>query len=291
MKASAFTRILCPVNFSDSSSRTVGDAAMLATQYDAELRLFHVGSVANDADEDAESIIASLLALTRKLPERLRVSAAVAYGNDPGHEIRQHARLMGSDLIVLGSDRRSAPPEFLKTVPATIAIHASCPVLIVRPANGQSLIDGSHGFAEILCCGDFLPGSTERVDYALALGDRMHGRVTLLEVLSEGDDPTELEQQEHEPASIVDERMHVVHVALTGSPGPEIVGLAERIQSDLIVIGAQRHVSTAARLGSTTAYVMAHARCPVLIVPSFSKAFQIESNGTHSESRSDFILS
>ena len=192
-------------------------------------------------------------------------------------------------MIVLGADLRSTPAEFLKTVPATITTHAPCPVLIVRPALDRSLADRSHGFAEILCCGDFLPGSAERVDYALALGDPAHGRVTLLEVLSEGDDPTELEQQEHETANVVDERMHVVHVALTGSPGPEIVGLAKRIQSDLIVIGAQRHVSAAPRLGSTTAYVMAHAPCPVLMVPSFPKASQMESNG-HSETMSDFTL-
>src|SRR5688572_6425176 len=236
MKVSAFTRILCPVNFSDSSWRTVSDAAMLATLYDAELRLFHVRSAGHDADQDAESLIASLFALSRKVPERLRVSAAVAYG-DPCNEIRQHARLMGCDLIVLGSDLRSTPTEFLKTVPATIVTHAPCPVLVVRPALDQSVADGSHGFAEILCCGDFLPGSAERVNYALALGDRAHGRVTLLEVLSEGNDSTEMEQQEHE-AAVVDEPMHVVHVALTGSPGPEIVGLAKRIQSDLIVIGA-----------------------------------------------------
>jgi nucleotide-binding universal stress UspA family protein len=112
--------------------------------------------------------------------------------------------------------------------------------------------------------------------------------VTLLEVLSEGNDSTELEQQEDE-AAVTDERMHVVHVALMGLPGPEIVGLAKRIQSDLIVIGAQTHVSATPRLGSTTAYVMAHAPCPVLIVPSFPKAAQCELND-HSESMSSFTL-
>lgn len=260
---------------------------MLATLYDAELRLFHVRSAAHDAGQDAESLIASLFALSRKVPERLRVSAAVAYG-DPCDEIRQHARLIGSDLIVLGADLRSTPSEFLKTVPTTIVANAPCPVLIVRPALARSLADRTHGFAEILCCGDLLPGSAERINYALALGDRGLGRVTLVEVLSEVDDSTELEQQEHE-AAVVDDRMHVVHVALTGSPGPEIVGLAKRIQSDLIVIGAQKHVSAVPRLGSTTAYVMAHAPCPVLIVPSFPKASHKESND-HSESMSNFTL-
>ena len=260
---------------------------MLATLYDAELRLFHVRSVAREGGQDAESFITSLFALSRKAPERLRVSAAVAYG-DPCDEITQHARLMGSDLIVLGSDLRSTPTEFLETVPATIVTHAPCPVLIVRPAFDQPVTDGGHQFAEILCCGDFLPGSAERVNYALALGDRAHGRVTLLEVLSEGNDSPELEQQEHEAAG-VDEPMHVVHVALTGSPGPEIVGLAKRIQSDLIVIGAQKHVSPTPGLGSTTAYVMAHAPCPVLIVPSLPKASRMVSNN-HSESMSNFTV-
>ncbi len=289
MKAPAFTRILCPVNFSDSSPRTIADAAMLAGLYDAELRLFHVAPAVNSAGQDAESLMASLLALSRKLPQRLRISAAVAYGDDPSNEIRQHARLMGSELIVLGADLRSTPAAFLTTVPATIATHAPCPVLIVRPALAQPLTDGSRGFAEILCCDDVLPGSTERVDYALALADRVHGRVTLLEVLSDEDDPAEPLRQEHQPAHIGNERMHVVHVALTGSPGPEIVRLAKRIQSDLIVIGAQRPMSAAATLGSTTAFVMAHAPCPVLIIPASLDASQMASSG-HSAAMTDFTL-
>jgi nucleotide-binding universal stress UspA family protein len=280
MKASAITCILCPVDFSDNSRRTVSEAAMLAQLHDAELRLFHVRSDAHDAGQDAESLIASLFALSRKLPERLRVSAAVAYG-DPSDEIRQHARLMGSDVIVLGSNLPSTPSEFLKTVPATIVTDAPCPVLMARPALARPLVNRSDGVAEIICCGEFLPGSAERVRCAQALGERVHGRLTLVEVLSEAEDSTEMQQHAYEAA--VDEPMHIVRVALTGSPGPEIVGLAKRIQSDLIVIGAQKHVSAAPRLGSTTAYVMANAPCAVLIVPSSPRACHVQSND-HSES-------
>ncbi len=287
MKVVGFTRILCPVNCSDSSWRTVGEAAMLAALYDAELRLFHVRTTENDGDGDAERLIESLFALSRRLPGRLRVSAAVAYG-DPCEEITQHARLTGSDLIVLGADLRSTPTEFLDTVPARVTTHAPCPVLIVRPARTRSAADLSHRFAEILCCGDFLPGSAERVNYALALGDPAHARVTLLDVVSDGDDPSELEQQEHERTNAAREGMHVVHVALTGLPGPEIVGLARRIHSDLIVVGAQRDVSAPPRLGSTTAHVMAHAPCPVLMVPSFPAASQVEWD--RSETVRDFTL-
>src|SRR5918999_860273 len=102
MKAVEFRRILCPITFADGSRRTVEGASILAAAYDAELRLFHV--VSNERScRDAESLISSLFALTRTLPARARVSAALAYG-DPSSEIVQHARLMRADLIVLARE-------------------------------------------------------------------------------------------------------------------------------------------------------------------------------------------
>ena len=98
--------------------------------YDAELRLFHVVSN-QSSNRDAESLIASLFALTRTLPARTRVSAALAHGN-PSSEIIQHARLMRADLIVLGSEQRSAPVRF-GNARRDVASQAGCPVLHVRP--------------------------------------------------------------------------------------------------------------------------------------------------------------
>src|SRR5688572_26623381 len=143
MKAIQFRQILCPINFFEGSQRTVEAASSLATTYGAELRLFHV--VQNRGDgRDAEGLIASLFALTRTLPERARVSAAIAYG-DPSSEIIQHARLTGSDLIVLGTGRRSAPDLVRKTIAADVASHAACPVFHVRPQFLPSLSDTARG--------------------------------------------------------------------------------------------------------------------------------------------------
>jgi nucleotide-binding universal stress UspA family protein len=278
MKAIQFRRILCPINFAHGSQRTVEGAAILAAMYSAELRLFHVvsnGDRGRDAkNRDAESLIASLFALTRTLPERTRASAALAFG-DPSAEIVQHARLMGSDLIVLGTERRLTPAQVRRSIVADVAAHAPCPVLHVRPHLLLSLSDTIRGFSEIVCCVDPVAGSLEGGDYAHALARHGHARVTLLNVLATDDDTSDLTR---EAAEETDCRRDVVHVSLTGSPESEIVALAERIGADLIVMGAQDEASAEQRLGSTTAHVMVHAPCAVLIVSRSSNAFHMTSN-------------
>src|SRR5688572_8717416 len=190
MKAIAFRRILCPINFADGSRRTVEGASVLAAMYDAELRLFHVVSNGSSS-RDAESVIASLFALTRTLPARTRVSAALAHG-DPSSEIVQHARMMRADLIVLCSERRSAPAEIRGgTIVADVATHAGCPVLHVRPQLLPSLSDEDPGFTEIVCCVDSTSGATTGDDYAHALARRGHSRVTLLNVVDADEDRIE----------------------------------------------------------------------------------------------------
>ncbi len=279
MKPIRFNRILCPVTFSDDSKRTVDGAAILAAMYGAELRLFHVASANSDGARDAESLIGSLFAFSRTLPDRLRISAAIAYG-DPSWEITQHAQLMRADLIVLGANPRTAPADFAHTVPAKVAACLPCSVLVVRPRLAPALADTGRGFAEVLCCADFLTSSAESADYVQAMTHGSHARVTMLNILSDRNEELALAD---ENKSAVDDRMHVVHVVLTGSPGPEIVGLARRIECDLIVMGADGDVSREREDGSTVTYVMACAPCPVLIVPPSSRVPPIEHNVCSSE--------
>jgi nucleotide-binding universal stress UspA family protein len=272
MKAIEFRRILCPINFADGSRRTVEGASILAAMYGAELRLFHVVSNGSSSRE-AEGLIGSLLALTRTLPARSRVSAALAYG-DPSSEIIQHARLMRADLIVLGSERRSTPAEVRNAIVASVASHADCPVLHVRPHLLPLLSDETPGFTEIVCCVDATAEARTRDDYAHAFALRDSSRVTLLNVADVDDERSE---SAPETATHVNGRPNVVRVSLTGQPGPEIVALATQIRADLIVVSAQDE-SSPQRLGSTTAHVMVHAPCPVLIVPQSPRVFHLTSD-------------
>jgi nucleotide-binding universal stress UspA family protein len=273
MQATRIRRILCPINFGDGSQRTVEGAAMLAEMYDAELRLLHVVP-SGDSDRDAETLLAALFALTRTLPGRTRVSAALAHG-EPSSEILQHARLMTADVIVIGATHRSLPAMVRGTIAADVAAHAPCPVLYVRPHLLPSLSDTARGFSEIVCCADSVSGSPERGDYARALARHSHARVTFLNVLPTDDDTRELTP---EAAEDTDRNRDVVHVSLTGSPESEIVDLAKRIGADLIVMGTPDEGSPHRRLGSITAHVMVHAPCAVLIIPRTSNALHMTSN-------------
>ena len=265
MKGSKLRRILCPVNLSESSRRIVEGAWALASLHGAELRLFHAGSDSGD-ERDAERLIASMFALTRRLPERTRVSAALAYG-DPAFEIAQHARLARADLIVLGIDRRP-PPARVSTIAADVATQAPCPVLLVQPHLLPSPSDRVAGFAEVLCCAGSLRGSNEGHEYAHILARLDHSRITHVDVLGTNEEIDE--STERVPSN--DGSNHIVHVSLMGSAGPEIVALARRTQSDLIVMGAVDGVPDLEPGGSTTAYLIQHAPCTVLIVPSSSTA-------------------
>ena len=80
MKPAQFSRILCPVSFSATSRRAVESAALLAAKHDCELRLFHAVSCGTDGERDAEALIASLFALMRHTRARIRISAAIGYG-------------------------------------------------------------------------------------------------------------------------------------------------------------------------------------------------------------------
>jgi nucleotide-binding universal stress UspA family protein len=275
MKELDFSRILCPVTLSDAPQQTVDEAAILAARYDAELRLFHVASLDDDFHRSAEDVIASLFALARHLPGRVRVSAAVAYG-DPVSDISIHARLMRADLIVLGANRQLAEAGPLPDITAAVMAHSRCPVLVVRSLASRATDDQGQGFTDILCCVDFLPPSLKSVDCALALAGRAPARVSMLNVLADDWDAPE---QQGGAVHEVQEGMRAVRraarstsaggdVVLKGLAGTEIVEFAKRIQSDLIVMGAHSGTTSGQSLGSTTTHVLTGAPCSVLIVPA-----------------------
>ncbi len=61
-------------------------------------------------------------------------------------------------------------------------------------------------------------------------------------------------------------RCKTEHVATTGIAWREIVGLAEQIHADLVVLGAHGPGSIGESfLGSTAAQMVRHAPCPVML--------------------------
>jgi nucleotide-binding universal stress UspA family protein len=142
-----FHRILCPIDFSDSSLDALEHAINLAEEADARLTLLHVVEIPRVlSDEPAVDIDMSAIregAATearRKLhglvPDQARtyctVDTAVVEGR-AYREILRHATEGRADLIVMGGHGRGALDLLVfGSTTHHVVRSASCPVLIIR---------------------------------------------------------------------------------------------------------------------------------------------------------------
>ena len=94
---------------------------------------------------------------------------------------------------------------------------------------------------------------------------------------SGGADPLLVEALEEQESEVRQEVLRFVGgtglawelVVRVGSPGEEIVKVAEETGADLVVVGSNRHSSLHnLLLGSTAAYLATHSRVPVLVMRS-----------------------
>lgn len=139
-------RILCPIDFSETSVKAFEYAAKLARHLRAELVLLH----AFDTPETL-NIAGQTHPLNHELQTKLEAfqapSADVAisrtlHAGDAGEVICWLAEQRGCDLIVMGTHGRSGLKHLLfGSVAEHVLRHARCPVLTVRdrPADERPL--------------------------------------------------------------------------------------------------------------------------------------------------------
>ena len=139
----SWSKICCPVDFSETSRAALDEAVDLAAHFGAELALLHVFEVAPTMVSPPEVFERTVRELERKLElwraeaERRgasRVRSTVANGV-PAAEIVRFAREGGHDLVVMGTHgRRGLRHLVLGSVAERVVREAHCPVLVVRPA-------------------------------------------------------------------------------------------------------------------------------------------------------------
>jgi nucleotide-binding universal stress UspA family protein len=237
-------------------------------------------STAGDA---GERILNKLIALTRHLPGRARISAGVTDG-DVADELLQHARLIQADLVVMGMHSRDGS---VTPLIASIAIDASCPVFAVdeRTAPRPAAFAGAAPrVPELVCPVNFLPASLLAADYAFELARTTRARITLVHVLPERWDGPQRQDanademrrtSEHHFRQLLQTVVrgasgtgrHATDVVKSGDACVEIVRLARTIPADFIVMGLAAEHDRSAPVGATAGCVMQCANCSVLLVP------------------------
>jgi nucleotide-binding universal stress UspA family protein len=295
-----FRRILCPVDFSESSDRALAYAGALARWYDAQLTVLHV--VPSFEPMQVRGGLGEPVRLLTPLPreqvlaemsESLNLAALspratpLAEAGDPRSTIIDQALATKADLIVMGTHgRRGFKRLLLGSVTEAVLREAPGPVLTVPP-HASARASEAVTFKRILCPIDFSPSSLQALGFALNLARQADGRVTLLHVvewLAEEDLPRasahfDVPEYRSYMASDARERLRalVAHESRTwvdisdvvefGRAHREILRAAEGKPADLIVMGAQGRGGIGLTLfGSTTQQVVRGAACPVLTV-------------------------
>ncbi|MEQ1897033.1 MAG: universal stress protein [Vicinamibacterales bacterium] len=295
--------ILCPIDFSDASTKALALAAAVARAYGARLTALHVRpTVVPHPDIPiggpmAPWLVTELDALRQRAADACRDVAgtgvefdATATAGEPVHDILDRAAALSVDLIVMGTHGIGGFQHLLLgSVTEKVLRKASCPVLTVPP--------GTHApagplFTRLICGVDFSDCSQTAATYAASMAKASGSALTLLHVIEwpwretagpeiEGVPTAQaqaivesrryLEASANErldtlAASVMPTGAATTHVRF-GKPYRELLDAARDAGADLIVLGVRGRSSVdLAFFGSTASHVVRAATCPVLTI-------------------------
>lgn len=294
------TRILCPTDFSDISTRAEAWATALASHYDAGLHLLHVdpptpvmapyGEIPIDIRlfEDQREQAERDLAAARERARAAGVPAdAAVRGGYPAREILAVADEMEADLVVIGTHGRGGVEHLLLgSVAEKVVRKARCPVMVVPPsAQGGADVR----FARILCPIDGSESSADAVSYAVSLARETDGQLILLAVVEPVPSGGEFGSLDTEEFQRIGEAhaQTILTAALTpavrewcqheevvahGKASERVLAIAADRHADVIVMGVRgRGAIDMMAFGSTTNDVIRRATCPVIAVHPHAK--------------------
>jgi len=301
-------KILVPVDFSEPSIAAINYATKVATRLGAEMNLIHVfesqyplvgmnGMPLNLPDPEARILARVHLENTASRHEiPLRAEHIHVKKGRPFEEICRLARKIDVDLIIIPTRGNAGLKHLvLGSTAERVVRHSPCPVLVLRAGsktgrNGK-LPAASITFRKIIVPTDFSDCSMKGLAYAKNLAHEFDSTVVLLHSVhfqyyvsndeyARYDFPLVMEQVEkaaqrqmHELVKHTDWKGVKVEPTLEiGHAGQQICDRARDRRADLIVTAT--HGRTGLKyvfIGSTAAFIVRHAHCPVLVVPTRSK--------------------
>ena len=288
-------QILFPTDFSEPSRKAWPHAAALAEKSGAQIHMLYVRAPYTDNPAHLEqhfldvqnyetSVRDQLEQVSQSLTSGERVKTHTVRNLSPGAGILDFIAQHRIDLTVMGTHGRSALVEFfLGSVAERVVRHAPCPVLTV--GHGREAYRDRPGYRQTLVGFDFSEHSVGAVRTAAEWADNYQARLHILYVVEQPVHPPyyaawraetdrKLPQLEGEIRTALSEALgkdaDQAEVSVrVGAPRAHqgLVGLAEEISADLIVVGTHGLSGLErALLGSTAEAVVRTARCPVLTV-------------------------
>ena len=270
--------VLCPVDFSDISSRALRHAASLAAWYEARLTVLFVrtGERITSTERDLAAFVDSVVGA--------HTADLLVIDGDVVSEIVRLAAAVPADVVVMGTHGISGVKQLLLgSVTERVLREASCPVLTVPP----QLVEHSpaaESLATVVCAVDFSLASARALDYAVSIARKAGGRLVLFHALEWFDEETEgspqdgkakrLPTAEEDARKELEELLTADALALDpelvvghGAPHEEVLRMVDEYQAGLVVLGVHsRNVLDRTLFGSTTQRITREAHCLVLTV-------------------------
>ena len=279
---SKFEKILCPIDFTDSSLRALDQAIGLARRNDAFIYLMsvafvpdHMADVRHYVAVSTEDPKAQLEQIARKRLVGVR-HQVVAEAGRPAELIEQAAKDLDVDLIVMATHgKKGVAHAFLGSVAEHVVRTAGCPVLTL---GADAKLDG---FKRILCPIDFEQNSIDALKYAYRLARQNDAELTVLHVDTLPFEPSEIPVREPLPEwkkDMLAQMQSLIDKNLGNEAGCELVveqGDAARnileviadLRPDLIVMATHGRTGLGRFfLGSVAERIVRESLVPVLTV-------------------------
>lgn len=286
--AISIEKILVATDFAASSERAVGYAKALALRFGATLEIANVFNPVRVRSWEAEELdltpeeaerrsVSRLAILASELgAEGVKTTTLSRGAGDPSAALLKIAGETRPDLIVAGTQSKSGIERLVLGSTAEQLIRsAACPVLTIGP-KAKMPAAGPVEFNRVVFANDFSPQATKAAVYALSLAQEHGAHLYCTYVLNDdgrfGETRAALDEgfkralKQRIPDTAYDwcEPECVVE---HGDAAEAILGLAQRVDADLIVLGARKSSFWLTRVekGLTPA-LLAEASCPVLTV-------------------------
>ena len=275
-----FKRILCPVDFSEYSARSLRYAIAFAQQHQAKLVVCHcfqpvpaavyaeLGPSRQEWTDATEERLDHFVSALRS--ENLEISKRIESG-EPATRIVHIAVEEDIELIVMGTHGAGGYEAFLMGSVTNKVLHKTkIPVLSVCKPT-RAVLSGDPNdpllIGKILCPIDPSDVRLPMLSRALLLARLHHASIIFLAVYQPGQPKIILDELKEVVQPEKETQCHAEFVESSGNPAQEILRTIRDQEIDLVVMGHHRRTPMAMEaLGSVTLRVIPRSNCPVLVV-------------------------
>jgi len=281
VNAKLFERILVPTDMSAFSDLALRYALQFAERLGSKITLLHAEEISWLAEDHPigyyfENVPEARTTLTKQLHEYAASHVPATAGattlfedEAPEEAIVRISGDIRADLIVMGTHgRRGIPRAILGSVAEYVLRETDVPVITVNPALFAP--DRTVGIRTVLCPVNFTDIARATLNQASAIAESFGAQLVVMHVC-EGREPQLFSDVRNEFGNWIDPHVRAntryKEIVVHGHAAEQVLAVADQVDADLVVIGAQhKRFADTTVIGTTTEKITRFAKRAVMTV-------------------------